>query len=70
MAEVIITATIPISWGFPLVNPACSAKKLLYALKSRLLARQKLEQKAVYSISQEICTRSLLCCTLLWLYTD
>ena len=48
MAEVIITATIPISWGFSLVNPACSAKKLLYTLKSRLLARQKLEQKAVY----------------------
>ena len=48
MAEVIITATIPISCGFPLVNPACSAKKLLYALKSRLLARQKLEQTAVY----------------------
>ena len=25
---------------------------------------------AVYSISQEICTRFLLCCALLWLYID
>ena len=25
---------------------------------------------AMYSISQEICTRFLLCCALLWLYID
>ena len=25
---------------------------------------------AIYSISQEICTRFLLCCALLWLYID
>ena len=28
------------------------------------------ERECVYSISQEICTRFLLCCALLWLYID
>ena len=27
-------------------------------------------QQPIYSISQEICTRFLLCCALLWLYID
>ena len=30
----------------------------------------KYQQGAPYSISQEICTRFLLCCALLWLYID
>ena len=28
------------------------------------------ERGDIYSISQEICTRFLLCCALLWLYID
>ena len=38
--------------------------------KLRIPCHDKPISTHVYSISQEICTRFLLCCALLWLYID
>ena len=35
-----------------------------------LLIKKSITSNLTYSISQEICTRFLLCCALLWLYID
>ena len=57
---------------FTTINWHIDEEVLLYLIKSewRICVSKRCHHWFRYSISQEICTRFLLCCALLWLYID
>ena len=64
---------IPWTWNenrFPKDKKKMLKKYILFYIKNIISVFGQKHQNNTYSISQEICTRFLLCCALSWLYID